>query len=420
MQDPFKNAMQQLNNAAKILKLNQKVLTVLKGPKKVLEAKIPVKMDNGSTKLFQAYRVQYNNTRGPFKGGIRFHPKVNLSEIKALSFWMTIKTAVIGIPMGGSKGGVIVDSQKLSPAELERLSRAYMKAFYKNLGPKLDVPAPDVYTNAQIMDWMADEYAKLTGHKQPAVITGKSVEAGGSLGRDTATAGGGFFILETLAKKLKIQPKKTKMIVQGFGNVGANFAHLAYHAGYKIIGVSDSHTGLFDQTGQGLDYHIIEHIKRGSKGMVDICDCHDIKCSCRNHQHLSNQQILEQNCDILVLAALENQITKANAKNIKAKILIELANGPVTPDADCILFGKKQIVIPDVLANAGGVTVSYFEWLQNLKNQRWTRRQVKNKLKPMMIKAFNQVWNASKKYKTDLRTAAFMRAIEKIAKAIKK
>src|SRR3989344_94137 len=200
MQDPFKNAMQQLNNAAKILKLNQKVLTVLKGPKKVLEAKIPVKMDNGSTKLFQAYRVQYNNTRGPFKGGIRFHPKVNLSEIKALSFWMTIK---------------------------------------------------------------------------PAVITGKSVEAGGSLGRDTATADGGFFILETLAKKLKIQPKKTKMIVQGFGNVGANFAHLAYHAGYKIIGVSDSHTGLFDQTGQGLDYHIIEHIKRGSKGMVDICDCHD-------------------------------------------------------------------------------------------------------------------------------------------------
>ncbi len=420
MPNPFQNAMKQLDSAAKILKLNKKVLAILSQPKRILQAKIPVKMDNGTIKKFNAYRIQYNNACGPFKGGIRFHPQVNLNEVKALSFWMTIKTAVVGIPMGGGKGGVVVDPRKLSKDELERLSRSYIKAFYKFLGPKIDVPAPDVYTNAQIMDWMADEYAKLTGKKQLAVITGKSVEAGGSLGRDTATADGGFFVLQTLIKKLKLQPKKTRILVQGFGNVGANFVHLAYHAGYKVIGVSDSKTAIIDPFNKGFDFHLIDKIKKGIKGIVDICHCHKIKCKCRNHQHLTNKQFLEQDCDILVLAALESQITKTNAKKIKAKIILELANGPIVPEADCELFKQNRIIIPDVLANAGGVTVSYFEWLQNLKNQRWTKKQITHKLKLLMERAFDRVWKTSKKYQLDLRTSAFILAINKISKAIKK
>ena len=419
MINPFQNAMVQLNSAAKILKLDKKTLAILQKPKRILKAKIPVEMDNGKIKKFDAYRVQYNDSRGPFKGGIRFHPQVDINEVKALSFWMSIKTAVVGIPMGGGKGGVIVNPKTLSKTELEKLSRGYMKAFYKNLGPKIDVPAPDVYTTSQIMDWMADEYAKLTGKKQPGVITGKSIKAGGSLGRDTATADGGFYVLESLMKILKLKPKQTRIMIQGFGNAGANFTHLAYHAGFKIIGVSDSKTALYNPKSKGLDFHTIEHVKK-IKGVVDICQCHKIQCDCRDHVHVTNKQFLEKECDVLVLAALENQITKDNAKNIKAKIILELANGPITPDADCELFGRDVVVLPDVLANAGGVTVSYFEWLQNVKNQKWTKKQVKDKLKPIMIKSFNQVYKTAKKHNVDLRTAAFVLAVDKICKVKKK
>jgi len=406
--------MTQLDSAAKTLGLGNEV-NILKKPKRILKAEIPIKMDNGQVKKFKAFRVQYNNSRGPFKGGIRFHPQVNLNEVKALSFWMTVKAAAVNIPMGGGKGGVTVDPKKLSPRELEKLSRGYMKAFHKHLGPKIDVPAPDVNTNSQVMDWMADEYAKLTGEKQPAVITGKSIKAGGSLGRDTATADGGFFILLDLVKKLKIKPKKTRVVIQGYGNAGANIVHSLYQAGFKIIGVSDSQTAIVDPTGKGFDPHIIDKIKK-DKGLVDVCNCHKIHCSCVDHKHLPTQKILEYPCDILVLAALENQITKANVKKVKAKIILELANGPITPDADCELFGQDKIVIPDVLANAGGVTVSYFEWLQNLKNQKWSKSKVKKKLKPIMIKAFNEVAKNARKYKIDLRTAAFMVALKRILK----
>jgi len=414
MNNPFQNAMRQLQTAAKILKIEKKVKPLQK-PDRILQAEIPVVMDNGQTKKFKAFRVQHNNKRGPYKGGIRFHPNVSLNEVKALSFWMTIKTAVVGIPMGGGKGGIIVEPQKLSCGELERLSRAYIKAFYKNLGPRLDVPAPDVNTNSQIMDWMTDEYNKLTGKKQPAVITGKSIPAGGSLGRDTATADGGFFILEHLVKKLKINPKKTTVAIQGFGNAGAVMAHLLYHAGFKIIAVSDSQTVVVDSTGKGFDFHTIEKIKK-NRGRVDICNCQKIHCSCLNHQHLPVQKILEYPCDILILAALENQITDKNAKNIKAKIILELANGPITPKADKILFAKKVRIIPDVLANAGGVTVSYFEWLQNLKNEKWSKAKVRTKLKQTMAKAFNEVEKNANKYKTNLRTAAFISALIKLIK----
>jgi len=417
MSNPFNNSMSQLNTANKILKLNKKTLAALKKPVRVLTAKIAIKMDNDSIKSFTAFRSQYNNARGPFKGGIRFHPQVSLNEVKALSFWMTVKTAVVGIPMGGGKGGIIVDPKKLSQTELERLSRGYIKVFYKYLGPKIDVPAPDVNTNSQIMDWMADEYGKLTGKNQPAVITGKSIKFGGSLGRDTATADGGMQVLQALIKKLKIDPKKTTMLIQGFGNAGANFAHLAYHSGFRIIGVSDSKTAIVDPSNNGFNFHLIEKIKLGKKGFVDVCDCKQIKCHCRNHQHMSNGKFLQQKCDILVLAALENQITQSNAGKIKAKIILELANGPIVPTADIILDKKGIIVIPDVLANAGGVTVSYFEWLQNLKNQKWTKTKVKNKLNQIMSRAFNEIWQTANRYKLNLRTAAFIKAIDKIAKA---
>lgn len=414
MPNPFENAMIQLDGAAKALGIGSKVKKLYR-PERIIKAVIPVKMDDGKIKKFQAYRVQYNNLRGPFKGGIRFHPQVDLNEVKALSFWMTIKTAAVGIPMGGGKGGVIVDPTKLSQTELEKLSRGYIKAFYKYLGPKVDVPAPDVNTNSKIMDWMADEYSKLTGKNQPAVITGKSIKAGGSLGRDTATADGGFFILEEVAKKLNINPKKTKVAIQGFGNAGANITHLLYHAGYKIVAVSDSQTAVTDPSGKGFDFHVIEKIKN-AKGRVDICDCHKIQCQCQNHRHISPGKIVEYPCDILVLAALENQITKNNVKKVKAGIILEIANGPVTPDADCELFGSRKIVIPDVLANAGGVTVSYFEWLQNIKHQKWTKNQVKKRLKKIMIDAYVEINQTAVKYKTDLRTAAFISALKKICK----
>jgi glutamate dehydrogenase (NADP+) len=412
MLNPFKNAMTQLDKAAKTLKLGQKA-NILKKPKRILQAQIPVEMDNGQIKKFKAFRVQYNNIRGPFKGGIRFHPQVSLDEIKALGFWMAIKTAAVDIPMGGGKGGVIVNPKKLSRTELEKLSRGYMKVFYKHFGPKVDVPAPDVNTNAQIMDWMADEYGKLTGKKQPAVITGKSVKAGGSLGRDTATANGGFFILQEIIKKQKIKPKQTRVIIQGFGNAGANMADLLYHAGFKIIGLADSKTAVVDIFDKGFDSHIIEKVKK-SHGRVDICTCHKIMCSCTNHKHFSSQKILEYPCDILVLAALENQITQANVKRIKAKIILELANGPIVPQAEKELIKQGKIIIPDILANAGGVTVSYFEWLQNMKKQKWSRIEVKKRLKPIMIKAYNQIDKIAQKYKIDLRTAAFISAIQKI------
>ncbi|MFA6322160.1 MAG: Glu/Leu/Phe/Val dehydrogenase [Candidatus Buchananbacteria bacterium] len=415
MTNPFANAKQQLAKAAKKMGLKNTDLARLQTPKKILKAEIPIELDNGKIKKFMALRVQHNNRRGPYKGGIRFHQNVTLDEVKALSFWMTIKTAVVGIPFGGGKGGVVIDPKKYSPKEIEKISRAYIRAFAKRLGPKIDVPAPDVNTTSQIMDWMADEYAKITGKKQPAVITGKTIAAGGSLGRDTATADGGFYILDTMTKKLKLKPQKQKVVIQGFGNAGANMADLLYHAGFKIMGVSDSQTAVIDPTRKGFDSHVIEKIKKSS-GRVDICTCKKIYCQCKNHKHLPPQKILEQPCDILILAALENQITKQNANKIKAKIILELANGPIAPEAETILLKKGVIIIPDVLANAGGVTVSYFEWFQNIHHIKWSKIKVKRELKKIMIKALNNIGTAAKKYQTDLRTAAFIVALKRITK----
>lgn len=406
MANAFNNALKQLDKAVSLLNLKEGVVEALKKPKRVLQFGLPVKMDDGKLKVFEAYRVQYNDARGPFKGGIRFHQQVNLSEVKALAFWMAIKTATVGIPMGGGKGGVVVNPKKLSPAELERLSRAYMRAIADFVGPEIDVPAPDVNTNPQIMAWMMDEYEKVKGGHYPGVITGKPLELGGSAGRGTATAQGGFCVLSELLGKLKSGRKKLTLAIQGFGNAGSVFADLADQAGLKVVAVSDSQGGIYNE--QGLELDKVKEHKKQTGSVVDF----------EGAKKVTNQKLLELPVDILVPAALENQITKDNAGRIKAQIILELANGPITPEADEKLFKKGKIVVPDVLANAGGVTVSYFEWVQNRQQYYWTEQEVLAKLKPIMVKAFNEVWQTGQEMKVDLRTAAFVLAVKRIAEAV--
>jgi len=415
---PLQNALTQLKKAADLIKLDSSVFEILKKPKRILQVSVPVKLDSGETKVFDGYRVQWNDARGPFKGGIRFHPKVNLNEVEALAFWMTIKCAAVGIPYGGAKGGVIVDPKKLGERELERLTRGYTAAISSIIGPERDIPAPDVYTNPKIMAWVMDEFSKIKGYNAPGVVTGKPLEIGGSEGRGTATAQGGFYILEELVKMLKIEPKEKTVVIQGFGNAGYNMADLCFHAGYKIIGVSDSQTAIIDKTSKGFDPHVIARIKK-QKGLVDVCECKEIKCQCADHVHTTNQKLLETECDILILAALESQILKNNAGKIKAKIVLELANGPTIPEADVKLFKKGVLVVPDVLSNAGGVTVSYFEWVQNLANYYWSEKEVFERLRKIMVDNFNKAWEIKEKSKTDLRTAVFALALERLSGAIK-
>lgn len=412
MASAYENAMAQLDMAAEIMGNTDK-LGSLRKPNNILQAEISVKMDSGKTKKFKAYRVQYNDSCGPYKGGIRFHPDVDLDEVKALSFWMTIKTSTVGIPMGGGKGGIKVNPKELSDQELEQLSRGFIKAFYKDIGPEKDIPAPDVNTNSQIMDWMEDEYEKLTGDSSGAVITGKSIDNGGSLGRDTATADGGFFILQDYLKQKNIKPSQTTVIIQGFGNAGANMAFLLHNAGFKVIGISDSKNAIYDPTNQGLDPQRIKEIK-DAHGSLGACKGKESEHCQFVHNTMPPHEILETKCDILILAALENQITQDNAENIKAKIIVELANGPITPEADKILDSKDVVIIPDVLANAGGVTVSYFEWQQNMKGEKWSKVDVKKKLQPIMINAFHRVQKTAEQHSINYRTAAFISALQQV------
>lgn len=412
MSNPFENAMKQLDKAAKIIG-NEENLKTLREPKRILEAKIPVEMDDGSTKEFNAFRVQYNDSCGPFKGGIRFHPNVDLDEVKALSFWMTIKTSAVGLPLGGGKGGVEVNPKELSEAEIEKLSRGYVRAFAENLGPEIDVPAPDVNTNSKIMDIMADEYGKITGKYQGAMITGKSIEKGGSLGRDTATADGGYFILEEIVKEKGLKPEELTVVVQGYGNAGANMVNLLHKGGFKVIGVSDSKNAIIDPTKQGFEAQRIKEIKENN-GSLDVCMGHESEQCQIVHDALPPHKVLEQECDILVLAALENQITADNVNDIKAKMIIELANGPISPEADKILEEKNIEVLPDVLANAGGVTVSYFEWKQNMDDEKWSAQEVREKLQPIMIDAYKRIRQTSEEFDVSLRTAAFVSALRQV------
>lgn len=405
--NPFQNAMAQLSAAAKTMNLDGEVLKALQKPQRVLDVSIPVRMDNGTTKMFSGYRVQYNDARGPFKGGIRYHWDTNLNEVKALSFWMAMKCAVVGIPYGGGKGGITVNPKELSVGELERLSRGWVQAMFQYIGPWKDVPAPDVYTTPQIMAWMVDEYSKLAGQWTPAAFTGKPLEIGGSEGRMFSTSQGGFYVLEELAKKMKLTPKKTLVAIQGFGNVGAFAAEIFQKAGYVIVAVSDSRGGIVNM--KGLDVAAVWKHKESTGSVVDM----------PNTKPIDNKKILELPVHILVPSALESVITDKNAGKIKAKAILELANGPTTPEADIKLFKRGIHVVPDILANAGGVTGSYFEWVQNLNGDRWSEDMVLKKLKPIMVQSFNDVWDKATKHKVNLRTGAYILAIDRIAKAMK-
>jgi len=404
----FSNTIKQVKAASKVLGLKEATIKKLTTPKRILQKKISVKLDNGQTQKFEAYRVQFNDARGPFKGGIRFHPKANIDEVKTLALLMAIKCAVVNIPMGGSKGGVTFDPKKYSQTEIERLSREWVRAFRKYLGPKQDVPAPDVYTTPQIMSWMMDEYSKLVGKRTPAMITGKPLADGGSEGRDTATGQGGFYILREATRKLGLRPKGATAVVQGFGNAGYHVAELLHEAGYKLIAVSDSQGGILNAT--GLDPKKVMDVKEKQKSVQKVAGV----------KKITNEQLLTTPCDILVLAALENQINKNNVGKVKAKIILELANGGIDTTVDEDLHKKNILVLPDVLANAGGVTVSYFEWYQNIHNLHWTRKEVFVKLEKIMVDSFNQVWALMKKHNITSRRAAFVLGIERIVKAMMK
>jgi glutamate dehydrogenase/leucine dehydrogenase len=407
-ENPFESAMKQLNKAAEYLSQDElEYLPILLLPQREVEARIPFRMDDGTLNVVHAYRVQYDNTRGPYKGGIRFHQDTEINEVRALSFWMAIKTATVNIPLGGGKGGATINPKLLSETELERLSRGWVRAMASVIGPDIDIPAPDVNTTPQIMEWMADEYGKVTGKYQPGVITGKPVTAGGSEGRGTATAQGAFYTLEKMLEGLGKEKEGTSVIVQGFGNAGSYFALLCHEAGMKIIGVSDSRGAIFNP--EGFDPNkVLEH-KKATKSVQGFVGATD----------MTNDELLVQQCDILAPAALENAITAANANDIKAIGIVELANGPTTPAADEILVKKNIIVVPDVLANAGGVTVSYFEWLQNLSGEKWTEEEVFTKLEPIMKDAFDSIWKKKEEIGEDMRTAAFILAVQRIILAMK-
>lgn len=407
--NPYKNALTQLEIAAGVLGINKDILEILKVPKRILRVFIPVRMDDGSIKNFEGFRVQHNDARGPFKGGIRFSPIVSMDEVMALSMWMTWKTAVVGIPYGGAKGGVIVDTKKLSKGELERLSRGYVRAVHKFIGPNTDVPAPDMYTTPEIMAWMANEYSRIVGENTPASFTGKPVEVGGSLGRSNSTSVGGIYVLEEALKKIGKVKKHATVAIQGLGNVGANAAKILYKEDYYIVAVSDSKGGIVSESDKGLN---IEEVLKYKEKNGLVAGFPDTK-------KIINEELLVLDADVLIPAALENQITAKNAKDIKAKIVLELANGPTTPDADKILDEKGILVVPDILANAGGVLVSYFEWAQNRMGYYWNEKEVNEKLKKQMVKSFADVWERKEKYKVDTRTAANILALERVVKAMK-
>lgn len=403
--NPFQDAQAQLKKAAHVLNLEDSAVEALLSPNRSIEVMVPLVCDNGVHTQYKGYRVQHNNARGPYKGGLRFHPQVDENEVNALALWMTIKTAVVDIPFGGGKGGIIVDPHKLSERELEQLSRNFIRAIADVIGPQKDVPAPDVNTNAQIMAWMADEYGKIVGKDTPAVVTGKPIEKGGSLGRPAATGQGGFHVLDQLCFKRSCTVTQTRLVVQGFGNVGYYFAKIAHEAGYKIVALSDSRGGVYNEN--GLDPEAVMAVKK-EKGSV---------IAFSKGQRIDPEKLFSLPADVAVPAAFENVITKDNAGDIQAEVILELANGPVSGNAQSVLEEKGILVVPDVLTNAGGVTVSYFEWYQNMHNESWDEKTVLLKLKPIMVEAFGAVWDRAQEKNIDLRTAAYTIALERIVAA---
>lgn len=410
----YKEALTRLDKAMVFANIDREALERLKVPKACLEVSIPVRMDDGSLKIFTGYRVHHNDLRGPTKGGIRFHPNVTLDEVKSLAFWMTIKCAVVGIPFGGGKGGVIVDPKELSRMELERLSRGYIEQIANFIGPETDIPAPDVYTNSMIMGWMMDEYSKIVRRLSPAVITGKPIPLGGSEGREDATSRGGYYCVKELEKKMNWQPKEKRVAIQGFGNAGQFIADMLFQDGYKIVAISDSKGGIYRP--EGFDVPSIIHIKNTSKELQAVY-CEGSVCQLVDATVITNEELLELDVDILIPAALENQITEDNAPRIKASVIIELANGPTTTAADQMLHKKGILVVPDILANAGGVTVSYFEWVQNKSGYYWTLAMIHERLQEIMLREFRNVYALMELHNTDMRTAAYIHALNRQAAA---
>jgi glutamate dehydrogenase len=393
-----------IKEALEKLGYSEAVYELLKEPLRVLTVRIPVRMDDGSVKVFTAYRAQHNDSVGPTKGGVRFHPNVTETEVKALSIWMSLKAGIVDLPYGGGKGGVVCDPRNMSFRELERLSRGYVRAISQIVGPTKDIPAPDVYTNSQIMAWMMDEYSRIREFDSPGFITGKPLVLGGSRGRETATAKGVTLMIREAAKKRNIDLKNARVVIQGFGNAGSYLAKFMHDSGAKVIGISDAYGALYDPDGLDIDYLLD---RRDSFGTVTNLF----------KDTITNQELLELDCDILVPAAVGNQITAQNAHRIKADIVVEAANGPTTLEATKILNDRGVLLVPDVLASAGGVTVSYFEWVQNNQGYYWTEEEVEEKLEKIMVKAFENVYRTAQTRNVDMRLAAYMVGVRNMAEA---
>ncbi|MGM0839897.1 MAG: Glu/Leu/Phe/Val family dehydrogenase [Bacillota bacterium] len=402
--DVLKSTQTVIHLALDKLGYSQEVYELLKEPVRMLTVKIPVRMDDGKVKVFTGYRAQHNDAVGPTKGGIRFHPNVTEKEVKALSIWMSLKCGIVDLPYGGGKGGIICDPRDMSFRELERLSRGYVRAISQIVGPSKDIPAPDVFTNSQIMAWMMDEYSRIDEYNSPGFITGKPLVLGGSHGRETATAKGVTICIHEAAKKKGIKLKGARVVVQGFGNAGSFLAKFMHDAGAKVIGISDAYGGLHDKDGLDIDYLLD---RRDSFGTVTKLF----------NNTITNEELLELDCDILVPAAIENQITEKNAHNIRASIVVEAANGPTTLEATKILTERGILLVPDVLASSGGVTVSYFEWVQNNQGYYWSEEEVEEKLEKILISSFNNVYETSQSRRVDMRLAAYMVGVRKMAEA---
>lgn len=411
----FQDALSQLDLAAQYSHADPETIKRLKYPQSTLEVSIPVRMDDGSLQIFPGYRVRHNNSRGPTKGGIRFHPNVNLDEVRALAFWMTLKCALVGLPFGGAKGGITVDPKKLSRLEVERLSRGFIEQTVNFIGPHTDIPAPDVYTNARIMGWMMDEYSKIMRSHTPGVITGKPIELGGSVGRDDATGRGAYYCIKELERHCGWNPADIRVAVQGFGNAGQHVAALLHRDGYRIVAVSDSQGAIYRD--KGFDVPSLIHMKKETQ-RVQAVYCEGSVCEMVPAEHIANEALLALDVDLLIPAALESAIRQDNVAAIKAPVIVEVANGPITSKADAALFERGVLVVPDILANAGGVTVSYFEWVQNKNGYYWTVEEVHERLHRIMEREFNHVYGLMSEHHISMRTAAYVHALNRLDDAI--
>ncbi|HAC64121.1 MAG TPA: glutamate dehydrogenase [Cyanothece sp. UBA12306] len=409
------DASKRLEKALEYVSISEDASERLKYPKTSLSVSIPVRMDDGSLRIFQGYRVRYDDTRGPGKGGVRYHPNVTMDEVQSLAFWMTFKCALLNLPFGGAKGGITLNPKELSRQELERLSRGYIEGIADFIGPDIDILAPDVYTNQMIMGWMMDQYSIIQRKISPAVVTGKPQTMGGSQGRNQATGTGAFYVIQAMLAKFNKVPEETTIAVQGFGNAGSVVAQLLAKAGYKVVAVSDSQGGIYAP--QGLEIPSVIHYKKEHRDIKAVY-CEDTVCDIVEHKTLTNEELLALDVDVLIPAALENQITEKNAQDVQAKYIFEVANGPITSAADEILETKGIPVFPDILVNAGGVTVSYFEWVQNRSGLYWTNTEVNERMKGKMVTESENVWLIAQDKKVSIRTAAYIHALNRLGEAL--